>query len=137
MYSGTLKRILLTYKIIKVSFVFPHLPPDKRARKCIEMCPPAPKWAIDVRRRVGMVFQRPAPFPTMSIYVNVLSGFALNGIKLSKAEKFSPGTFYPHQAPSVWMECNKMLCFLTFCSNKFNTQNYNKPYNCKNNRLPE
>ena len=42
---------------------------------------------IDVRRRVGMVFQRPAPFPTMSIYDNVLSGFALNGIKLSKAEK--------------------------------------------------
>ena len=43
--------------------------------------------AIDVRRRVGMVFQRPAPFPTMSIYDNVLSGFTLNGIKLSKAEK--------------------------------------------------
>ena len=42
---------------------------------------------IDVRRRVGMVFQRPAPFPTMSIYDNVLSGFALNGIRLSKAEK--------------------------------------------------
>ena len=42
---------------------------------------------IDVRRRVGMVFQRPAPFPTMSIYDNVLSGFSLNGIKLSKAEK--------------------------------------------------
>ena len=42
---------------------------------------------IDVRRRVGMVFQRPAPFPTMSIYDNVLSGFSLNGIKLSKAKK--------------------------------------------------
>ena len=42
---------------------------------------------IEVRRKVGMVFQRPTPFPTMSIYENVLSGFALNGIKLSKAEK--------------------------------------------------
>ena len=42
---------------------------------------------IDVRRRIGMVFQRPTPFPTMSIYDNVLSGFALNGIRLSKAEK--------------------------------------------------
>ena len=42
---------------------------------------------IDVRRRVGMVFQRPAPFPTMSIYDNVLSGFALNGIHLSKSKK--------------------------------------------------
>ena len=44
---------------------------------------------IDVRRRVGMVFQRPTPFPTMSIYDNVLSGFSLNGIRLSKAEKES------------------------------------------------
>jgi phosphate transport system ATP-binding protein len=34
-----------------------------------------------------MVFQRPTPFPTMSIYDNVLSGFALNGIRLSKADK--------------------------------------------------
>ena len=43
--------------------------------------------SIDVRRRVGMVFQRPTPFPTMSIYNNVLSGFTLNGIRLSKIEK--------------------------------------------------
>ncbi len=42
---------------------------------------------IDVRRRVGMVFQRPTPFPTMSIYDNVLAGFTLNGIRLSKKEK--------------------------------------------------
>ncbi len=42
---------------------------------------------IDVRRRIGMVFQRPTPFPTMSIYDNVLAGFMLNGIRLSKSEK--------------------------------------------------
>ena len=42
---------------------------------------------IEVRRRIGMVFQRPAPFPTMSIYENVLAGFTLNGIRLSKSEK--------------------------------------------------
>lgn len=42
---------------------------------------------IDVRRRVGMVFQRPTPFPTMSIYDNVLAGFALNGIRLAKTER--------------------------------------------------
>ena len=42
---------------------------------------------IDVRRRIGMVFQRPAPFPTMSIYDNVLSGYALNGIRLHKSER--------------------------------------------------
>lgn len=42
---------------------------------------------IDVRRRIGMVFQRPAPFPTMSIYDNVLAGYTLNGIGLSKSQK--------------------------------------------------
>ena len=43
--------------------------------------------AMTVRRRVGMVFQRPNPFPTMSIYENVISGFILNGIKLKTDEK--------------------------------------------------
>jgi phosphate transport system ATP-binding protein len=33
----------------------------------------------DVRRRVGMVFQKPNPFPTMSIYDNVAAGLKLNG----------------------------------------------------------
>ncbi|MDO5016961.1 MAG: phosphate ABC transporter ATP-binding protein PstB [Porphyromonas sp.] len=42
---------------------------------------------MQVRRRAGMVFQRPNPFPTMSIEDNVLAGYKLNGIKLSKAEK--------------------------------------------------
>lgn len=39
------------------------------------------------RRRAGMVFQRPNPFPTMSIEDNVLAGYRLNGIKLSKEER--------------------------------------------------
>ena len=43
--------------------------------------------AMKVRRLAGMVFQRPNPFPTMSIYDNVLSGYTLNGIKLKKTEK--------------------------------------------------
>jgi len=34
---------------------------------------------VDVRRKVGMVFQRPNPFPTMSIYENVVAGMKLNG----------------------------------------------------------
>lgn len=42
---------------------------------------------MDVRRMVGMVFQSPNPFPTMSIYDNVLSGYSLNGIKLNKKKK--------------------------------------------------
>lgn len=35
--------------------------------------------AVDVRRRIGMVFQKPNPFPTMSIYDNVAAGLKLNG----------------------------------------------------------
>jgi phosphate transport system ATP-binding protein len=34
-----------------------------------------------VRRMIGMVFQRPNPFPTMSIYENVIAGLKLNGVK--------------------------------------------------------
>jgi len=42
---------------------------------------------IEVRRYVGMVFQKPNPFPTMSIYDNVIAGYKLNGIKMKK-QKF-------------------------------------------------
>jgi len=37
--------------------------------------------AVTVRRTIGMVFQRPNPFPTMSIYDNVAAGLRLNGVK--------------------------------------------------------
>ncbi|QGN33746.1 phosphate ABC transporter ATP-binding protein PstB [Microlunatus sp. Gsoil 973] len=40
---------------------------------------------VAVRRKVGMVFQRPNPFPTMSIYDNVIAGSRLNSRRLSKA----------------------------------------------------
>jgi phosphate transport system ATP-binding protein len=40
---------------------------------------------VDVRRQIGMVFQRPNPFPTMSIYENVLAGSRLNARKIPKA----------------------------------------------------
>jgi phosphate transport system ATP-binding protein len=39
---------------------------------------------VVVRRRIGMVFQKPNPFPTMSIYDNVASGLRLNGVKDKK-----------------------------------------------------
>lgn len=42
---------------------------------------------MKVRRLTGMVFQRPNPFPTMSIYENVIAGYKLNNIKLNKTEK--------------------------------------------------
>ncbi|WP_214367392.1 phosphate ABC transporter ATP-binding protein PstB [Pseudonocardia sp. H11422] len=40
---------------------------------------------VAVRRQVGMVFQRPNPFPTMSIYDNVIAGMRLNNKKMKKA----------------------------------------------------
>lgn len=39
---------------------------------------------VQVRRRVGMVFQKPNPFPTMSIYDNVAAGLSLTGTKKGK-----------------------------------------------------
>ncbi len=42
---------------------------------------------MEVRRMAGMVFQRPNPFPTMSIFDNVIAGYKLNGIHLKKKEK--------------------------------------------------
>ena len=42
-----------------------------------------------VRRQVGMVFQRPNPFPTMSIRDNVLAGVKLNNRKISKSDSES------------------------------------------------
>ena len=41
---------------------------------------------VAVRRDVGMVFQRPNPFPTMSIRENVLAGVTLNNRKISKSD---------------------------------------------------
>jgi phosphate transport system ATP-binding protein len=38
-----------------------------------------------IRRRVGMVFQKPNPFPTMSIYDNVAAGLKLTGMKKGKS----------------------------------------------------
>jgi len=39
---------------------------------------------VVIKRRIGMVFQKPNPFPTMSIYDNVAAGLKLNGIKDKK-----------------------------------------------------
>ena len=36
---------------------------------------------VSVRRRIGMVFQKPNPFPTMSVYDNVAAGLKLNGMR--------------------------------------------------------
>ncbi|MFJ9814204.1 phosphate ABC transporter ATP-binding protein PstB [Streptomyces sp. NPDC101151] len=41
----------------------------------------------DARRRIGMVFQKPNPFPAMSIYDNVVAGLRLTGVRTSRREK--------------------------------------------------
>jgi phosphate transport system ATP-binding protein len=41
----------------------------------------------DARRQIGMVFQKPNPFPAMSIYDNVVAGLKLTGQRASRAEK--------------------------------------------------
>jgi phosphate transport system ATP-binding protein len=41
---------------------------------------------VDVRRTIGMVFQRPNPFPTMSIYDNVVAGLKLQGGRMKKSD---------------------------------------------------
>ena len=45
------------------------------------------KKLIDARRAIGMVFQKPNPFPAMSIRENVLAGLKLTGTKASKSER--------------------------------------------------
>jgi phosphate transport system ATP-binding protein len=42
---------------------------------------------VMIKRRIGMVFQKPNPFPTMSIFDNVASGLKLNGVKDKKIIK--------------------------------------------------
>ena len=39
----------------------------------------------EIRRRIGMVFQKPNPFPTMSIYDNVAAGLKLNGFAIASS----------------------------------------------------
>ena len=42
---------------------------------------------VRLRRRVGMVFQKPNPFPTMSVRENVLAGLRLNGVKVTRPDE--------------------------------------------------
>jgi phosphate transport system ATP-binding protein len=63
---------------------------------------------VEVRRMIGMVFQRPNPFPTMSIYENVLAGLRLNNKKLSK---FDADAVVERslQAANLWNEVKDRL----------------------------
>ncbi|HET7787899.1 MAG TPA: phosphate ABC transporter ATP-binding protein PstB [Myxococcales bacterium] len=60
---------------------------------------------VDLRRRVGMVFQRPNPFPTMSIFDNVVAGLKLNGIRGNHAERVEKGL----RQAALWDEVKDRL----------------------------
>ena len=62
---------------------------------------------VELRRRIGMVFQRPTPFPTMSIYENVAAGLRLNG-KQQRAETDSAVERALQQA-ALWDEVKDRL----------------------------
>ena len=62
---------------------------------------------VELRRRIGMVFQRPTPFPTMSIYENVAAGLRLNG-KRPRTETDSAVERALHQA-ALWDEVKDRL----------------------------
>ncbi|WP_292707809.1 phosphate ABC transporter ATP-binding protein [Microbacterium sp. 67-17] len=47
----------------------------------------ASKKLVDARKSIGMVFQKPNPFPAMSIYDNVIAGLKLTGLKAGRDEK--------------------------------------------------
>jgi phosphate transport system ATP-binding protein len=63
---------------------------------------------VSIRRKVGMVFQRPNPFPTMSIFDNVAAGLRLNKIWMSKKELAEPVERSLRQA-ALWDEVNDKL----------------------------
>lgn len=61
----------------------------------------------ELRTRVGMVFQRPNPFPTMSIYDNVVSGLRFNGIK--KKSILDEAAETSLRAAALWDEVESRL----------------------------
>jgi phosphate transport system ATP-binding protein len=62
---------------------------------------------VAVRRTVGMVFQRPNPFPTMSIYENVAAGLRLNGMK--KKDVLDDVVEHSLQRANLWNEVKDRL----------------------------
>ena len=62
--------------------------------------------ASDVRRRIGMVFQKPNPFPAMSIYDNVASGLKLAGIKVGNKDAVVEASL---RRAGLWNEVHRRL----------------------------
>jgi phosphate transport system ATP-binding protein len=62
---------------------------------------------VSVRRTIGMVFQRPNPFPTMSIYDNVVAGLRLNGVRNKAA--LDEAVERSLKAANLWSEVSHRL----------------------------
>jgi phosphate transport system ATP-binding protein len=68
-----------------------------------------PSWKLtDARRAIGMVFQKPNPFPAMSIYENVTAGLKLTGTKISRSNRDSLVEECLTRA-GLWREVNDRL----------------------------
>ncbi len=61
---------------------------------------------VDIRRRIGMVFQKPNPFPAMSVYDNVASGLKLAGIKVANKDAVVEGSL---RRAGLWNEMHRRL----------------------------
>ncbi len=61
---------------------------------------------VDVRLKIGMVFQKPNPFPTMSIKENILSGLKLSGPKISAGDELVQTSL---TRASMWNEVKDRL----------------------------
>ncbi|HEY3907581.1 MAG TPA: phosphate ABC transporter ATP-binding protein [Streptosporangiaceae bacterium] len=60
----------------------------------------------EVRKRIGMVFQKPNPFPTMSIYDNVISGLKLSGMKTPNKDELVERSL---RRSGLWTEVQSRL----------------------------
>jgi phosphate transport system ATP-binding protein len=60
----------------------------------------------DIRRRIGMVFQKPNPFPAMSIYDNVASGLKLSGMKVPDTSNLVEHSL---RRAGLWNEVHRRL----------------------------
>ena len=64
--------------------------------------------AVRIRRRIGMVFQKPNPFPTKSVYENVIAGLRLNLPKMAKAD-YDEAVETSLRAVALWEEVKDKL----------------------------
>ncbi len=65
------------------------------------------KDPVELRRTVGMVFQKPNPFPAMSIYDNVVAGLKLNGLR--NKQKLRAAAEKSLRMAALWDEVNERL----------------------------